>query len=169
MLILGREGVAKDRTAAFELVKEGTRLDCHHCQGVMANCYKFGYGCEKDVARSLKLAQESSGMGSKYGQWVLGLFYHRGEGDITQDHAQALALYRLAAAHNLDLAQNSMGIMYDQDKGEALQWYQLAAAQGYPLALGSVTMSYMLGYGVTKDERVYEMWKKHLIAVNNKK
>ena len=143
MLLDGREGVAKDWNAAFELVEEGARLGCHHCQGLMAMCYWLGHGCVKDAARSLELARESSGKGSRYGQYTLGLFYQHGdsEGGVAQDYAQAVALYRLAAAQNLDDAQDSLGYMYyegvgvAQDDAEALRWYQLAAAQGHPHAL----------------------------------
>ena len=55
MLIDGREGVAQDRNRAFELVEEGARLGCHHCLGVMTECYLCGYGCLRDVARSMEL------------------------------------------------------------------------------------------------------------------
>jgi TPR repeat protein len=55
----GREGVAKDGKTAFELAEECARLGCHHCQGVMADCYFWGYGCKRDEARSLELALES--------------------------------------------------------------------------------------------------------------
>ncbi len=68
MLLEGREGVAMDVNAAFELVEEGARFGCHHCQGVMARCYLYGYGCKKDEARSLELARGSSVKGSRYGQ-----------------------------------------------------------------------------------------------------
>ena len=138
MLICYREGVAWDYRTAFELVVEGTRLGCHHCQGVMAFCYLHGFGCVIDEARSLELALESSGSGSgsRYGQYVLGRLYHHGAGGVAQDYAQALAFYRLAAAQNLDDAQYSLGVLYyvglgvAQDYAEALRWYKLAAAQG---------------------------------------
>jgi hypothetical protein len=42
MLIDGREGVAQDSKRAFELAEEGTRLGCHHCQGVKARCCALG-------------------------------------------------------------------------------------------------------------------------------
>ena len=71
MLLECREGVAQDHNAAFELVEEGAHLGCHHCQGVVARCYLYGYGCVRDDARSLELARESSGKGSRYGQYVL--------------------------------------------------------------------------------------------------
>ena len=34
MLAFGRQGVAKDRSRAFELAEEGARLGCHDCQGI---------------------------------------------------------------------------------------------------------------------------------------
>jgi hypothetical protein len=141
MLLEGREGVAKDRSGAFELVEEGARLGCHYCQGVMARCYLKGHGCDEDSARSLELARESSGKGSRYGQYVLGWLYQHGLGGVARDNAQALALYRLAAAQNLDAAQGSLGGMYynghgvAKDRAEALRLFRLAAAQGHPGAL----------------------------------
>jgi TPR repeat protein len=136
MLLQGRKDVACDCNAAFKLVEKGARLGCHHCQGVMAYCYCWGDGCERDEARSLELARESSGRGSRYGQDALGEFYRFGIGGVAQDHAQAVALYRLAAAQNLYGAQWILGLMYSeglgvaQDSAEARRWYQLAAAQG---------------------------------------
>ena len=141
LLFDGREGVAEDWNGAFELAEEGARLGCHHCQGVMAWCYMWGDGCVKDKARSLELARESAGKGSKYGQHTLGKLYQMGWGGVAQDYGQALALYRLAAAQNLDGAQVRLGEMYDrgdgvaQDLAESLRLYQLAAAQGHREAL----------------------------------
>jgi len=139
--IRGREGVAEDQERAFELAEEGARFGCHHCQGVMAYCYRLGCGCKKDEARSLELARESSGRGSRYGQVTLGDLHHHGGVGLAQNHAQAVAFYRLAAAQGLDAAQHSLGYMHfygkgvDEHRNEALRWFQLAAAQGHPDAL----------------------------------
>ena len=102
LLLEGREGVAKDHDGAFQLVEEGTRLGCHHCQGVMADCYASGRGIRIDIARSLELALKSSGLGSKYGQHVLARLHLSGEEGVAQDHAKAVMLFRLAAEKNLD-------------------------------------------------------------------
>ena len=142
MLLQGRQGVACDSNAAFKLVEKGARLGCHHCQGVLAMCYWRGDGCVSDAARSLELARESSGKGSRYGQDTLGDLYRFGRGGVAQDYAQAIALYRLAAAQNLDGAQSILGHMYSmgygvaQDDAEARRWYQLVAAQGYCIRVG---------------------------------
>ena len=125
----------------FQLADEGASSGCHHCQGVLAYCYLFRFGCEQDEARSLELARESSGRGSRYGQHTLGTLHYNGVVGLAQDHAQALAFHRLAAAQGLDGAQDSLGLTYyfgegvARDYAEALRLYQLAAAQGHREAL----------------------------------
>jgi TPR repeat protein len=143
LLIRGREGVEKDASRGFKLAEEGARLGCRHCQGVVAYCFCFGFGCEGDEAQSLPLALESSGRGSRYGQLTLGVLHYWKE-----EYAQAVAFYRLAAAQGLDEAQYQLGIMYYNgfgvvlDYAEALRWHQIAAAQGYPLAFFSVAVNH---------------------------
>ena len=157
LLIWGREGFAKDQKRGFELAEAGARLGCHHCQGVLAMCYLLGLGCELDEERSLELACESSGKGSRYGQHTLGRWHRYGEGGLAVDYAQAVALYRLAAAQGLDDAQCSLGGMFyygngvAQDDAEALRWWQLAAAQGHPPALYLVADCYEVGCSVAAD------------------
>ena len=173
MLLGGREGVAQDRNGAFELAEEGARLGCHHCQGVMAWCYLYGYGCVTDEARSLQLARESSGKGSRYGQNALGILYQGGVGGVAQDYEQAVALYRLAAAQNLDDAQYNLGFMYHlglgvaRDHAEALRLYQLAAAQGHPYALFRVAECHELGQGVRKNKAEAIRWYRRAQAAGD--
>jgi TPR repeat protein len=158
MLLGGRKGVAQDWDGAFELVQEGARLGCHHCQGVMAGCYLFCYRIRKDEAQSLELARKSSGLGSRYGQYVLGKLYQYGAGGVAQDYTQAVALHRLAVAQNLDWAQCALGDMYAngigvaQDHTEALRFYMLAAAQGHAISLHDVARYHELGLGIPGNE-----------------
>jgi hypothetical protein len=168
MLTDGREGVAKDGNKAFELVEEaqGARLGCHHCQGVMAMCYCFGYGCVRDTARSLVLARESSEKGSRYGQYVLSQLYRYGEGGVVEDHAQAVALYRLAAAQNLDCAQLSLGCV-TEDSAEALWLFQLAAAQGHPTAFANIAYCHKHGEGVRKNKAEAIRWYRRAQAAGD--
>jgi len=169
----GREGVAEDEKRGFELAEEGARLGCHHCQGVMAYCYCWGYGCERDYARSLKLARESSGRGSRFGQVTLGTLHSWGKGGFAVDRAQAVAFYRLAAAQGLDGAQCSLGCMYGngqgvaQDYAEALRWFQLAAAQGYPTALWNVATCHEDGHGVRKNKADAIRWYRRAQAAGH--
>ncbi len=56
---------------------------------------------------------------------------------VAQDYAEAVRLYRLAAAQGHALGQNNLGVMFEkglgvaQDRAEAIRWYRLAAAQGH--------------------------------------
>ncbi len=173
LLIYGREGVAQDWKRGFELVKEGARLGCHHCQGVMAKCYGKGYGCVKDKARSLELAFESSERGSRYGQYALGKLYEFGAGRFARDHAQAVVFHGLAAAQGLDSAQCELGDMYSkgfgvaQDLAEALRLFQLAAAQGYPRALFNVAYCHQRGRGVAADAAEAIRWYRRAQAAGH--
>jgi TPR repeat protein len=130
----------------------------------------FGHGCEEDKARSLELARESSGQGSRYGQCTLGRLYHFGAGGVAQDEAQAVALYRLAAAQNLDGAQNILAQVHylghgvAQDRAESLRLYQLAAAQGHPLALFNVAACHEYGEGVRKNKAEAIRWYRRAQA-----
>jgi len=178
----GREGVDQDAERGFELAEEGARLGCHHCQGVMAYIYQEGYAFLQDEpgsrpqviddACSLELALESSGRGSRYGQFTLGQLHHNGKGGLARDRAQAVAFYRLAAAQGLDLAQFILGNMHkvnynyygdsdgvvDQDDDEAMRWYKLAAAQGHPYALYEVAECYEYGRCVAEDVNEAIRW-----------
>jgi TPR repeat protein len=174
LLIDGREGVAKDHKAAFELAEEGARVGCHHCQGVMAECYFWGHGCKMDNARSLELARESSGRGSRYGQYALGGLHEVGEGGLAQDDTQAIAFYGLAAAQGLDAAQCQLGIKYGggnqyivHDQAEALRLFQLAAAQGYSSGLFLVADCHERGHGVRKSKAEAIRWYRRAQAAGD--
>ena len=164
LLMDGREGVARDEQTAFELVEEGARFGCHHCQGVLACCYFFSCGCETYYARSLELARESSGKGSRFGQYTLARLHYSGKGGLARNRAQAAALYRLAAAQGLDGAQHELGEMNHfgyhvvQDCAEGLRLFHLAAAQGYPPALFMVAECHEFGLGVAADAAEAIRW-----------
>ena len=135
LLIDGRVGVAKDQKKAFDLVDEGARLGCHHCEGVMAHCHVFGHGCKKNYARSLELARLSSQNGSRYGHYTLGWLHQFGKAGLSADPTEGVAFYQLAASQGLDKAQRALGQMdtfgplgIDRDD-EGRRWLQLAVAQ----------------------------------------
>jgi TPR repeat protein len=164
LLTGGREGVAKDWKRGFEFSEEGARLGCHHCQGVLADYYFYGSGCDKDQTQSLELAHMSSERGSRYGQYTLGEMHHFGAGGFAHDYTQALAFYRLAAAQGLDAAQFTLGHMYyhglgvAQEYAEALRFFQLSAAQGHPLAMRWIANCYEEGQGVFKNKYEAIRW-----------
>lgn len=157
MLLQGRKNVDINVQKAFKLVDEGTCLGCNHCQGVVAYCYFWGFGCEQDKIKALKMALESSKNGSRYGQLVLGLLQFRGQGGLDVNMNKAFTFYQLAAEQGLDRAQYqladiiSLGIGVTQDHSEALRLYKLAAAQGFQVAFYMIAQYYQFGKGVPID------------------
>ena len=142
LFLHAREGFAHNNNRAFALAEEGARLGCHHCQGVLAECYLGGAGCSRDVARSLALARQSAGKGSKYGQVMLGRLYRDGEGGVAQGYAAAFAQFRLAEVQGYDVAQCCLG---EGDYTESLRLYKLAAAQGLIEAMYNIGHTHMKG------------------------
>ena len=140
---------------------------------LLGDCFVGGYGCQLDRVRSLELALESSGRGSRYGQYMLGVLYRWGHGVCARNDAQAVVFHRLAAAQGLDEAQYTLGNMYycgfgvAQDDAEALRWYQLAAAQGDPGALHNVAFCHEEGLGVAADVAEAIRWYRRAQAAGN--
>jgi TPR repeat protein len=174
IMIEGREGVSQDRNRMFELVEEGARFGCHHCQGMLAWCYWRGCRIRIDEARSvLELARDSSGKGSRYGQRVLGYLYESGYGGVAYDYAQAVVFYRLAAAQNFDEAQFRLGVMYYRghgvyrDHAVALRLFQLAAAQGHPEAMYMVANCHEYGRGVHENKAEAIRWFRCALAAGH--
>jgi TPR repeat protein len=170
----GREGVAQDHDRAFELAEEGARLGCHHCQGVLSCYWSDGWlGGKGHEARSLELARESSGRGSRYGQYALGRMHRYNRGGLAYDDAQAAVFYRLAAAQGLDAAQAELGYMFLNgievalNHAEGLQWFQRAAAQGHPEGLFRVALCHQKGWGVRKSEAAAIRWYKRAAAAGD--
>ena len=89
--------------------------------------------------------------------------YRNGEG-VSQDDAEAVKWYRLAAEQGHTRAQLHLGFMYSagqgvlQDDAEAARWYQLGAAQDDADAQFHLGARYATGKGVLKDSVLAHMW-----------
>lgn len=126
MLLNGHTaGVKKDVREAMRLV---SGVDDPDCKGVLAHCH-FNDG----IKAGLGLATRSAAAGSKYGQYVLGL-YEQQKGKMKE----ASHYFKLAAAQNYDQAQIALSNMQTDpdlcnmqpDPDEALRLLNLAADQG---------------------------------------
>ena len=73
--------------------------------------------------------------------------YENGRG-VTQDYAEAVRWYRLAAEQDYARGQTNLGFMYDnghgvtQDYAEAVRWFRLAAEQDNATAQGNLGFMY---------------------------
>jgi TPR repeat protein len=87
------------------------------------------YSKSLEIIRPLALAKNPDA------QTKLGVLYENGHG-VTQDYAEAMKWYKLAAAQDYSKAQGRLGLLYFNGKGvtqdyvEALKWYKLAVKKG---------------------------------------
>ena len=129
MLLNGHTaGVSKHVREAMRLVSE---VDDPDCQGVLAHCH-FNDGIKAGPA----LAARSAAAGSKYGQYVVGLYEMQ-----KRDATEAAKYFTLAAAQNYDEAQIALSKM-QSDPDEALRLLNLAADQGNADAFYSIAELY---------------------------
>ena len=126
MLLNGHTaGVSKNVREAMRLV---SGVDDPDCKGVLAHCH-FNDG----IKAGLGLATQSAAAGSKYGQYVLGLYEQQ-----KRKTKEASHYFKLAAAQNYDQAQIALSNMQTDpdlcnmqpDPDEALRLLNLAADQG---------------------------------------
>jgi TPR repeat protein len=164
MLIDGRAGVAVDVKRAFELAAAGAALGCAHSKGALGRCYIGGYGVVEDKARGLALGRESAAAGSCFGQFVVGRCFNLGCGGVAKDYAEAVRLYRLAAAQGHACAQNNLSAKFEmgqgvaQDYAEAVRLYRLAAEQGDATAQYNLGDKFEKGLGVAQDRAEAIRW-----------
>lgn len=119
---------------------------------------EIGYGY--NLPRLLELEQQTHSAAIKY---RIGECYWKGLG-ITQNEAEAVKWYRLAAGQGYATAQYCLGQMYQKGLGvrtnekKAIIWYRLAADQGNADAQCNVGFFYEAGIGVAKDPAEAAKW-----------
>lgn len=110
--------------------------------------------------------------GNAQAQNQLGDLYREGE-VVTQDLAEALRWYQLAADQGDPHGQNNLGSMYlnglgvEPDFAEAVKWYRLAAEQGEPMAQYNLGVRYREGEGVALDLAEAAKWLKRAAEAGN--
>ena len=106
---------------------------------LLRQCFLLGFfltpviaaGQAPDFAEMLGLASQ----GNVQAQYNLGLMYANGEG-VSEDDAEAVKWYRLAADQGNAIAQFNLGVMYANGEGVpsnsviAYAWLNIAAASG---------------------------------------
>ena len=83
---------------------------------------------------------------------------------VSQDDAEAVAWYRLAAEQGHATAQYFLGVSYDngdgvpQDHAEAVTWHRKAAEQGFDSSQYFLGVMYDNGDGVPQDDAEAVTW-----------
>jgi hypothetical protein len=144
---------------------------------LLRQCFLLGFfltpviaaGQAPDFAEMLGLASQ----GNVQAQYNLGLMYANGEG-VSEDDAEAVKWYRLAADQGLSPAQSNLGLMYSAGMGvpvnnaEAVKWYHLAADQGNAIAQFNLGVMYANGEGVPSNSVIAYAWLNIAAASGDK-
>ena len=126
-------------------------LKCPTCRA------PFNVSDAEKFKRLMKLVHDRSpGRHTPAVQYNLGVMYDNGQG-VKQDHREAVAWYRKAAAQGDAQAQFNLGNMcrkgqgVKQNRKEAVEWYRKAAEQGFAEAQNNLGVMYGNGQGVPQD------------------
>lgn len=101
-------------------------------------------------------------------QYRLGCCYDKGDG-VTQNEAESVRWFRLAAEQEHEWAQFELGWHYavgkgvTQDWSEAVRWFREAAEQGNTAAQENLLWCYARGKGVPQDEAETERWRRLVV------
>ena len=131
--------------------------------------YANGRGVEKDLRKGARMVATSAKRGSPYGQFFMGYYFLKKEGNTTR------ALYWIgkSAKQSFAPAQSVLGWMYNSGIGvkqnfpEAYKWYDKAAKQGDISAQYNIGQLYRKGQGVEKSAATALMWYKRAAAKGN--
>jgi TPR repeat protein len=92
---------------------------------------------------------------------------------VPKDYPEAVKWFRKAAEQNLPIAQNNLGLCYQNGQGvtkdypEAVKWYRKAAEQNLAIAQVNLGFCYYNGQGVTKDYPEAVKWYRKAAELLN--
>ncbi len=129
----------------------------------LAQCYRNGWGVEKDLKEAIKLDTKIASLGNANAQLSLGHCYYHGQG-VTQDYKLAVEWYIKAAEQGNVYAQYRLGCCYFDGEGVtnndnlAVTWFFKAAEQGHADSQYRLGCCYYHGQGVTQDYKLAVEW-----------
>ena len=107
--------------------------------GYLYNVFHGGGNYLLDLPAAIVHLRLAAAQGYDVAQYRLGVMYRDGTG-VARDHAEAMRLFKLAAAQGLVWAMVPVGFYYElgtrqvynlpSDKDEAIRWYRRALAAG---------------------------------------
>lgn len=128
--------------------------------------YETGAGAPVDAAKAASLYRAAIAKGDAFGHWRMGVMID--DGKAAGSHAQAVALFRKAAAGKSPGATASLGVMHAAGRGvardyeAAMRYYQAAARMGSAHGIQGIGVLYANGQGV--DRNISEALAHWLVA-----
>ena len=153
-----------NRSDALHWYKMAADMGSAHGMFAMSVAYEFGYLAPTDRVNALQWARAAAAAGDPTFETLVGSLYRRGLFPMTKDAAEAVRLYRLAAAQNDATAMLFLARMYEQGDGietnasEAARWYRGAAELGDANAMEALGAMYRDGRGVKANTAAWAHW-----------
>ena len=140
----------------------------------LGDCYKHGFGVDKDWEKAVQLYRKAAEAGNVAAQRSLGYCYECGEG-VEQDFVQAAFWYRKGAEGGDPDAQVNLancyfgGVGVENNDIQAVYWYEKAAWQEeHPVACRQLGYCYEIGRGIGQDmEKAASLYR--MAAMKNDK
>ncbi len=129
------------RKRGFALYKKAADLGYAKAQHIVAFCYQYGLGTEKDNGAALEWYQKAAAQGYAQSISYIADFYYDGIAGIKRDTNMAVQLWKRAAELGDKESQYVLGNLYyngkdvEQDREEAIRWYRRSAQQLFPRAI----------------------------------
>ena len=120
---------------------------------------------EKNFPVAVRELRASASAGYAPAQVIVGYWHKAGYAGVAKDDAEAVRLFKLAAAQNEPAGQNELGLMYvmgrgiEKDEVQALKYFQLAAEQNFAHAQNNLARMHERGLGgLAKDDAEALKW-----------
>ncbi|CAG8583897.1 19003_t:CDS:2 [Rhizophagus irregularis] len=159
--MFGRTGKPKDEKKAFEFFQRAALLNHPEAQGILAFCYEFGLGVEKDFKQAelhyIPAAELGNGLAQarlaflrKYGRPSVRI--DRAEAEMWQQKVKEQGKTAIAWLFYAACKENHPAAQYSLDEAMAVCWYRAAAEQNHARAQDKLGVCLQLGIGCEKDE-----------------
>ena len=149
-----------DKAKAFTVWQELASQGFAKAQHVVAFCYQYGLGTEKDEYAALEWYQKAAEQNHPQSISYMAGFYEHGLAGLEKNTDEAVRLWRKAAELGDKEAQFTLGNLYDfgmyveHNREEAIRWWRRSAQQLFPRAIKRMRE---LGEWIF-DEKENEKW-----------
>lgn len=146
--------VSSGDNRAIEFLDQAVAADYVPALLLKARWLNRGTPLPQDTGAAMDHLEKAAQLGSAEADFLMGQLLEIQEKDVEG----ALSRYRKAAGRGLPVAQNELGVCYDQGRlvrenpANAVTWFQKASDGGYPVGTFNLALLHARGRGVEEDQ-----------------
>ena len=170
LVSIAEKDVIESEDVAF--LKASAREGNVRAMALLADCYKYGWGTQKDLEKMFHWCKVGAEKGDPDCMVYLSNCYHNGEG-TEKNLEEAYAWDLKAAEKGYPAGMLNVGICYEDGLGveadpkQAVEWYQKSADKGYDLGMYNLARCYLMGIGTEQNKDQAFAWTKKLAETGN--